>query len=152
MKITITTPEEVINSETNGYNPAEWIKKVEMYLKYKPTFYKSEDNNFYVCYNTGGVNFFKEITYHSSLSNTGFARIDFDQYLSNGMKESDNIKHFIEHGHFIIDPNSTIDSFEVTFGLFSHATHGLIRIPNTNEGHKIMKEKSKRGVVFTQMG
>lgn len=149
LKISQIDVNQAVNHITGEYNLAEWVRKVEMFKKHGATFYANE-NKVFAKYNAEGINFFSEVTIHSVLSNTGFSRVDFDAYMENGMLESENYKHLVDTGSFVIAPDKVTNTFNVSFAGF-WCDGKEFRIPNTEEGRKIMIEKSKFGVVFSQM-
>ena len=145
--VTLATIEEVLNHQVREYNPFEWAKTVNRYQKYDPTYYM-DAKSCYVKYSVEGINYFKELSYSSCLSTMGFTRVDFAALMANGMTEGENIKSFLETGAFVIDPKEVTNQYVVSNGFF-YCEGKEVVIPNSQEGKRIMREKSKHGVIFT---
>jgi hypothetical protein len=90
MKLQVVTLEEVQNSPRSLYNHYEWIKMLNLYNGAETIFYKDaeKEEKYYAVYRADGLLFFKEISYSSCLSSSGFKRVLIS-------KET-NVCHFLE--------------------------------------------------------
>lgn len=82
MKVQAITKEDILNADCKDYNPAEWIKTIDRYSKYKDLqFYKEIEGpfsyeRFFATYQLPeGLKLFKSVSYSGSLSNAGFKQI-----------------------------------------------------------------------------
>jgi hypothetical protein len=82
IKITKTTPEEMLAHPEQAYNPQTWKNRVNDYLKPpKCQFYTRLNGTnswteFYVSYVSDGLYFLKEFhAFHSCISNAGFCKV-----------------------------------------------------------------------------
>lgn len=147
MKAIKLTTEEILNGSGKDYNPSEWTRIVNRFASYDNCkFYLIPANEVYsydryfASYNVDGFNFFKSVSYSSSLTNGGF-------YVCNILEG-----FAIENGEIIkLQDNEVFISISKMLGRNPETgNYDSFVIGNTKEAHKMMKEKSKQGLIFTK--
>lgn len=148
MKAIKLNTDEILNGSGKDYNPSEWVRIVNRFASYENCkFYLIPANEvyiydrYYASYTTNeGLNLFSSVSYSSSLTNGGF-------YVCNILEG-----FTIENGEILkIEDNEVFISISKMLGRNTETgNYDSFVIANTKDAHKMMKEKSKQGLIFTK--
>jgi len=100
MKAIIINTEQIRNCETRAYNPSEWDRAIDRFLKFKDVkFYHVpkgdgyDYDRYYAEYLLPeGIRLFNSVSYSSTLCNGGFGRVDMFNITEDGKTFSDLVK------------------------------------------------------------
>ena len=155
MKASILTTEEIRNCETRTYNPSEWDRVIDRFLKFQDVkFYHvpkgdgyDYDRYFVEYLLPEGIRLFNSVWYSSTLCNRCFGRVDMFTITEDGKTFSDLLDLFSENkmdeAQLLADKLKDSKLLDISFGYFHNKKGEEVLFGNNPEARREMIRRCK---------
>ena len=158
-KVIKITESDARNNDLNKYNFDVWNKKISRLVdNYEDVefYFNEEANEMFAEYTiTEGIRLFSELTYHSTLTNGGFYRLDRFPITKDGKDAMDALDLINDgredEGRAIIAELHNRKHFDISYGYFFEENGDKVLFGTSKEARKDMARRSdKYNCVFTK--
>jgi hypothetical protein len=155
MKATIISTEQIRNCETRAYNPSEWDRAIDRFLKFQEVkFYHVpkgdgyDYDRYYAEYLLPeGLRLFNSVSYSSTLCNSGFGRVDIANITEDGKTFSDLLdlvsENKMDEAQLLADKLKDSKLLDISFGYFHTEKGEEVLFGTTPEARRDMIRRCK---------